>query len=177
MRRQKAKGKRQKSEDGDRKPETGSRKLETGLTGSSTARRVGLVCLLIALFPLLACSIPNLEEPECTAARGEVKEFYSYHFGNEMRFSAENLAPREKFLTPEFAGGLRGQEIDGDPFTTGNTDYPKAFRIGACKVVDPAKTDVEILLFWRDDVRNEQREIHAEVVKRGDAWLIDKIRN
>src|SRR6185369_10674358 len=42
-------------------------------------------------FWLTACSVPNLEQPECTDSRLTVKEFYSYHFGNDMKFSQENL--------------------------------------------------------------------------------------
>ncbi len=136
-----------------------------------------LVLALAAGVFVSGCSIPNLEEPECTAARSVVKEFYSYHFGNEMRFSPENLKPREKYLTPELAGSLPREATEADVFTTNSNDYPKAFRTGACRVVDPARADVEILLFWRDDNRSEQREIQAEVVRRGDRWLIDKIKN
>jgi hypothetical protein len=122
-----------------------------------------------------ACSIPNLEAPECTAARQTVREFYSYHFGNEMRFSPENLQSREKFLTPQFAESLRNRQTDADVFTTNDTDYPKAFRAGECRVVAPGRTEFEVLLFWKDDARSEQRAIKVEAVKQNDKWLIDKI--
>ena len=121
--------------------------------------------------------MPNLEPPECTASRGVVKEFYSFHFGSEMRFSPENLKPLEKFLTADYYKSLQNLKTDGDVFTTGDLDYPKTFRTGKCEVTAPDKTSVEVLLFWRTDTRTEQRSIHAETVKQSDQWLIDKIDN
>ena len=134
-------------------------------------------CIFGFTFLVASCSIPNLEAPECTASRLTVKEFYSNHFGGEMKFSPESLKPLEKFLTPEYFQSLRNLPPGNDPLTTGNADFPKAFRVGGCKVVDPSKTDVEVLLFWKTETRSEQRAIHVEVVKRGDQWLIDKILN
>jgi hypothetical protein len=133
-------------------------------------------CLLSFCLLLAACSIPNLEEAECTASRDAVKEFYSFHFGNEMRFSPENLRRREKFLTAQFVASLQNLQTDADVFTTNSTDYPKAFRTGGCRVVSPEKTEVEVLLFWKTDTRSEQKAIQVEAVKENNKWLINKIR-
>ena len=119
--------------------------------------------------------MPNLEQPECTESRGVVKEFYSYHFGNEMKFTSENLQPREKFLTVELAKLLRRFATESDPFTLTTNDAPKAFSVSGCKVIDANKAEVRVLLFWRDESRSEQKEIHAEVVKQNDKWLINNI--
>jgi hypothetical protein len=135
-------------------------------------------CLLLAACGSLNCgSVPNLEAAECNASRGVVKELYSFHFGNEMRFSGENLKQREKFLTPEFYRSLQGVTTDGDVLTTGGTDFPKAFRVGKCEVAAPDKTNIEVLLFWRDDARTEQRAINVETVRQGDKWLVNKVSN
>jgi len=135
-------------------------------------------CLLLTAYCSLNCgSVPNLEQPECTDSRLVVKEFYSYHFGNEMRFSAENLRKREKFLTPELFKSLENLQTENDIFTTNTDDFPKAFRVGKCEVVEPAKTKLEVVLFWKDDTRSEQKVIHAEVVKQNDKWLVNKILN
>ncbi|MBS1794764.1 MAG: hypothetical protein JSS81_12970 [Acidobacteria bacterium] len=145
-----------------------------------TNRTIKRLALLLGLFGIVfssACSVPNLEAPECTDSRLAAKELYSYHFGNEMRFSPENLKRREKFITPELFRSLQNAPPDADPFTTKDTDFPKAFRIGGCQVLDPAKTDVEVLLFWKTDTRTEQRTIHVEVVKEGEKWLVNKILN
>jgi hypothetical protein len=92
-----------------------------------------------------------------------------------MHFSADNLKQREKFLTPVYTQQLYGWQITGDPFTTGNDDLPKAFRVGACKEIAADKTEFQVLLFWRDDVRSEQREIKVEAAKQNDRWLIDGV--
>ncbi len=94
-----------------------------------------------------------------------------------MKFSAENLKLREKFLTPEFVKSLQNLQTENDVFTTNSTDFPRAFRLGNCEVFEPNKTNFEILLFWRDETRSEQKSINAEVVKQGDKWLINKICN
>ncbi len=129
-------------------------------------------------FLLSACGgVPNLESPECTASRGTVKEFYSFHLANDMKFSQVNLKLREKFLTSEYFKSLQNVQTENDLFTTDNLDFPKTFRIGKCEVISPEKTSVEVILFWKDDTRSEQREIKTEVVKQPDKWLINKIFN
>ncbi len=133
-------------------------------------------CILLFAF-LINCSIPNLEKPECREAQTTVKEFYSYHFGNDMKFSTENLRRREKFLSADFVKNLQNAPPEIDVFTTNSTDYPKAFRIGGCKIEAADKAVFEVLFFWKDDTRSEQREINVEVVKQNDTWLISKINN
>ena len=133
-------------------------------------------CILLFAF-LINCSIPNLEKPECREAQTTVREFYSYHFGNDMKFSMENLRRREKFLSADFVKDLQNAPPEIDVFTTNSTDYPKAFRIGGCKIEAADKAVFEVLLFWKDDTRSEQREINVEVVKQNDKWLISKINN
>jgi len=133
-------------------------------------------CILFFAF-LINCSIPNLEKPECREAQTTVKEFYSYHFGNDMKFSTENLRRREKFLSADFVKDLQNAPPEIDVFTTNSTDYPKAFRIGGCEIKAADKAAFEVLLFWKDDTRSEQRAINVEVVKQNDKWLISKINN
>jgi hypothetical protein len=139
---------------------------------------IAAVCVCLALAVVsAACSIPNLEAPECTAARGTVRELFSYHFGNDMYFSPDNLAAREKFLTPEFAAALKSSTPGSDPFTlTREDDPPKAFRVGTCEA-SASKASVQVLLFWKTDTRSEQRELNAEVVKQGENWLVNGISN
>ncbi len=140
-----------------------------------------LVIIAISVVSLLSlaagCSVPNLEVPECTASRGIAKEFYSFHFGNEMKFSADGLKAREKYLTPEVIAAVAGTREDVDPFTTGSVDIPKAFRIGGCEVTSPDAAKVEVVLFWRDDSRSEERRIHVETKRIDGRWLINRILN
>jgi len=141
-----------------------------------SAKSFLLFTLYFVLFTL-ACSVPNLEKPECTGSRETVKEFYSYHFGSDMKPSKENLQKREKFLTNELQQNLAEQTNGAKDYFTATDDYPKAFRIGSCEVVNANKTVFQIVFFWRDDTRSEQREVKAEVVKQNDKWLIDKVTN
>lgn len=122
-----------------------------------------------------ACNVPSLESPTCTESKNAVREFYSYHFGNEMKFSAEGLKQREKFLTPEFAAAVANSPEGTDPFTTGSDDLPKAFRVGECREISPERTESNVMLFWRTDERTEQREIKIETVDKNDTWLVNKV--
>ena len=92
-----------------------------------------------------------------------------------MKFSPENLRQREKFLSDDFIKTFQSAPPENDVFTTNSTDYPKAFRIGSCKAEAADKTVFEVLLFWKDDARTEQRAIDVEVIKQNDKWLINKI--
>lgn len=139
--------------------------------------RVSASLRLILLLALVAagCSIPNLEPPACAGSRTAVREFYSFHFGNDMKFSPENLKQREKYLTPDFSQKIGSLQEGVDPFTTGTNDLPKAFRVGECKEVSPEETEFQVLLFWRDDTRSEQREIRVAAKRQNGKWLIDKV--
>lgn len=138
-------------------------------------RKIVLFCLLLTANCSLSCSVPTLESPECTAARQTVRDFYSFHFGNDMQFSPENLKERERFLTADLVNNLQNAPTDKDPFTL-TSDLPKAFRVGGCTVEEPKNlVNFGVLLFWRTDDRSEQREISVEAVRQNDKWLINKI--
>lgn len=125
-----------------------------------------------------ACSIPNLESQDCTEARNTVKELYSYHFGNDMKFTGENLKQRERFLSDSLKQQLENQPESAIDYFTATDDYPKTFRLGKCEVVEvDKKVNVQIVLFWKTDTRSEQKEVQGEVVKQNDDWLVNKIGN
>lgn len=92
-----------------------------------------------------------------------------------MKFSTEGMKMREKFLTLEFAARVAGSKEGTDPFTTGTDDIPRAFRVGECREISPEQTESNVLLFWRNDERTEQREIKVETVDKNDLWLVSKI--
>lgn len=141
-------------------------------------RKITFFCLLLTAYCLPACSVPNLESPECTEARQVLREFYSNHFGGDLKFTAENLRAREKYLTPDLSRLLQKFLTESDPFTlTPADDLPKTFRVGGCRTLAPDKTESQVLLFWKDDARSEQREITVEAVKQNDNWLISNISN
>ncbi|CAN5572486.1 hypothetical protein BH18ACI1_BH18ACI1_18560 [soil metagenome] len=134
-------------------------------------------CILHFAF-LIGCSIPNWEKPECAEARNTVRELYSYHFGNDMKFTKENLGRREKFLSKDLKQKLENQPESAADYFTATEDYPKAFRIGGCEVVEPdKKISIQVLLFWKSDTRSQQREIYVEVVKENNNWLVNGIND
>ena len=92
-----------------------------------------------------------------------------------MKFSLENLQKREKFLTDELKQNLAAQTESAKDYFTETDDYPKAFRVGDCNVTNENKTVFQVVLFWKDDTRSEQREIKVEAVKQNNIWLINKV--
>lgn len=142
-----------------------------GFLRVSASRRLILLIVLAAA----GCGVPNLEPPACVESRDIVREFYSFHFGNGLAFSADSLKQRGRFLTPEFSARLATQPEGADPFTTGKTDFPRAFRVGECSELASDTTVFELLVFWRDDNRTEQKTIRVAARKVGDEWLIDRI--
>lgn len=149
---------------------------------SSKFRKRELKCLTalfafhFSLFTFTACSIPNLEKPECTAAREAVRDFYSYHFGGDMKFTRENLRQREKFLSKRLIENLSQKDESAFDYFTATEDYPKAFRVGGCAVVENEKrAKLGVALFWKTDTRSEQREIGVEAVEENGKWVVDKV--
>ena len=141
----------------------------------NTQRAGHLWLVLILILGTTGCSILNLESPACTESKNALREFYSYHFGNEMKFSAAGLKQREKYLSPEFAKTVASAQEGTDPFTTGSDGIPKTFRVGDCRELSPEHTKVSVLIFWRSDDRTEQREIWVEARDRNDTWLVNNI--
>ncbi|MGQ0542721.1 MAG: hypothetical protein ACT4O9_12840 [Blastocatellia bacterium] len=92
-----------------------------------------------------------------------------------MKFSIDNLAQRKKFLSDNLFASLNSESEGVDPFTTGTSDIPKAFRVGECKSISNDKTEFQVLLFWRDDTRSEQKKIKVEAVRQAGKWVIDSI--
>lgn len=136
-----------------------------------------LIFLMISVISVanFGCGVPNLETAECTQARDSAKKFYSFHFGNDMRPTADNLKMRERFLTPRYYEVLaRSGEGEIDQFTA-SSDFPRTFKIGECRAATPTKVDLQIQLYWRDDQRTVQQEVTANMAKQDDSWLLDGV--
>ncbi|MFN0140242.1 MAG: hypothetical protein ACKVQW_09170 [Pyrinomonadaceae bacterium] len=134
-----------------------------------------MFCIPFFAFCLSSCGIPNLESTECAEARVAVKQFYSFHFGNDMRPSTENLKLRERFLTKRLYSMLAAApESDVDPFSM-TREFPRTFKIGECNVDSATSVDFRVQLYWRDDERTVQQEIVANAVMENSTWLIDSV--
>jgi hypothetical protein len=139
-------------------------------------KKLGLA-LLISVISVagFACSIPSLESQQCSEARVALKQFYSFHFGNDMSPTKENLSERKPYLTDRLFKSLwAADSIPGDHFTA-TSNYPKAFRVGECTAASPEKTVFQVILLWHDDTRSEQKEIAVDMVRQGDKWLVDSV--
>lgn len=133
------------------------------------------LCIVQCAFFIGACSIPNLEPAECVDARDSARQFYSFHFGNEMRPSAENFKARERYLTPRYFASLATYPENGaDPFTL-TTEYPRTFKLAECKASSPTDIDLKIQIYWRDDTKTEQQAVQANFVKQDGKWLLDGV--
>jgi len=139
-----------------------------------TLRLLFLFCLA---FSVAGCSLPSLEKPQCIAARDTVKRFYSLHFADDMRPSAQNVKTSQPFLTPVLFQSLSTSNETAKDYFTQTDDYPKAFRVGSCSSDSDTKTVLQVVLLWRDDNRTEQKEVHVETVKVGGQWLINNVSN
>lgn len=134
-----------------------------------------LFCVLNFAFSIQSCRLYSLEPIECTEARVAAKQFYSFHFGNEMRPSSENLRARERFLTPRyFTALIASGEGSLDQFTL-TENYPKSFKIGECRADTPTNVDLQIQLYWKDDYTTVQQEVVANMVKESGKWLLDGV--
>ena len=94
-----------------------------------------------------------------------------------MHPSKENLKAREQFLTNELIATLSASNETSIDYFTETDVYPKAFRVGSCTSDSDDKATLQVLLLWRDDTKSEQKEVHVETIKTGNAWLINKVSN
>ena len=92
-----------------------------------------------------------------------------------MTFSPDNLEKRKAYLSPRFFESLKSAPPVADPFTR-TSDLPKAFRVGACTVIEPdRRVTFNVLLFWKTDTRTEQRPISVEMENAAGRWLIGRV--
>lgn len=139
------------------------------------SRKIAFCLLLVAYYLLTSCSQPILESENCIASRDVVKKLYSFHIGNDMKPSEENLEKRKRFLSKELIKNLSESQEEKKDYFTQTDDYPKAFRAGKCEDVGKDKTKFEILLFWRTNNQNIQREIEVETIKEDNEWKINSV--
>lgn len=141
-----------------------------------SGRKMAIVsAFCTAAFFMVSCSIPNLDTPECIEARPFIREFYSFHFGNEMTTTLKNIEARKRFLTPKLFETLTAAPTDADYFTTGTTEIPRAFKPGKCETGPNGSAIFEVLLFWKDESGSDQKMIRVETVKQQDKWLVEQV--
>jgi Protein of unknown function (DUF3828) len=142
---------------------------------STTYKATFFIFWSVFFFGPAGCSIPNLEGADCNIARDTVREFYSVHVGGTMKPTTESLNEVARFLTPPLLARLRAAPETKTDYFTATDDYPRAFRVGGCRQLDHDSIRFDILLFWKDDSRSEQRRIYVTLVRTGEKWLIDNV--
>lgn len=140
-------------------------------------QKTAFVFCMFSIVFLNSCvtgSMPNLEAAECAKSKETLRKFYSIHFDKGLKIDTESI-DQNQFLTDELSNKLKNIQSDTDFFTTSYDDSPRAFRLGTCKTIEPAKTNAEIVLLWKNENDSKQKIIHAELVKQDDKWLINNI--
>jgi hypothetical protein len=94
-----------------------------------------------------------------------------------MHPSIDSLEARRQFLTAGLFRSLSEGVAGETDYFTASEQYPKAFRVGKCDLKNAGSADVQVLLFWRNDERNEQKELAVSTIRKEGAWLIDKVSN
>jgi hypothetical protein len=143
------------------------------MSSISTVGRSITAILLCATFVLSACSIPNLEGQQCTEARDEVREFYSWYMGMDAAAREKQRDVYNRYIAPDFQSTAGS---NADPFYLSDT-IPTTFKIGKCDQKDDSHITMQIQLYWRQDRKTDQKEVYADMTKAGDKWLIDKVES
>lgn len=128
-----------------------------------------IFCVLLAA----GCSVPTLEPESCSDARGSLKKLYSMHFDRGFEPDDRYREERGEFISDRLKGEIDGQS--GFDYLTQTGDPPKAFRIGKCTETGKDAVSFGVLLFWKDEQRDEQREINASMIRNSGGWAVDKV--
>jgi hypothetical protein len=135
------------------------------------------VCAFFCLLPIAYCQlacIPNPESQQCSEARDSVKEFYSWYLGTDPEQRRKQPEVFRKYISG--TSSLNAVNSDLDPFFNSPTP-PTTFKIAKCETADADHTNIQVQLYWRQDLKIEQREVYADTVRTGDTWQIDRIEN
>ena len=117
-----------------------------------------------------------MESADCADATEAVREFYSFHYANDIAMSPDNLKAREKYLSPRLYEELLKNKPEKDYFTDSQI-APKAFKVAECHAADQNTAEVNVHLFWKPDDQKSaiQREAGVAAVKQNGKWLVDKV--
>jgi len=117
-----------------------------------------------------ACSIPNLDPPECAAARDVAKQYYSLAIGGDPMSHPDVLA-RLKALR---ASGFTAGPMEGDPYYF-SSEQPTSSRVGQCSALEDGRVKAEVTVIWRVNGKNSERKDLVTLAKTNEAWLIERI--
>ena len=137
------------------------------------------LCIVLCALCIASCKLPTLESEQCRDASLAVKEFYSFHFGNDMAPTAENLNARHRFLTDQLFSTVSAASDGKTDYFTKSAEYPKTFKIGKCEAPDAEHTNVQVQEYWLQEHGSTkdtiQRSLEVSTVKTGGNWLIGSV--
>lgn len=119
----------------------------------------------------LSCSVPNLESASCIQAQASLKKLLSLHFDKGFEGGPRYKKQREEYITDRLKGEIDSKS--GFDYLTQTNDPPKAFRIGTCTENGNDEVSLSVLLFWKDDKRDEQREVNIMMKRIAGLWRAD----
>ena len=134
--------------------------------------KISLLAISLAVV-FASCSVPTLESDSCSDARLSLKKLYSLHFDRGFEKGEDYLSKRGNLITDRLKDEIDGPT--GFDYLTQTDDPPKAFRIGKCTETGKDEVSLSVLLFWKDDQRDEQREINASMTRTEGRWAVDRV--
>lgn len=137
------------------------------------------LCVVHCALWILSCSVPTLESQQCNDASLAAKQFYSFHLGNDMAPSPEQLEARKRFLTPALYSSLNSSTSGTHDYFTNSDQYPKTFKIGKCEPAAGDHANVQVQVYWQEEHGSTkdttQRSLNVEMVKQNDTWLVNSV--
>ena len=132
---------------------------------------VRILCVVYCAACLAACSIPNLDSPECAAARDVAKKYYSLAVGGDPMSHPEVLAKLKALRAPNFSAS---PAAEGDPYYYSSVP-PTSYRADECSPLSDGRVKIEITVIWRVNDKNSIRKDWVTVAKSNDTWLVEHI--
>lgn len=122
----------------------------------------------------VSCRVDTFDTSPCGNASDAIRSFYSFHLGNDMTPSPENLEKRKKYLTDELFKQLSASDSKADYFTASEV-FPRTFKIGDCSMKSPDEATVQVQIYWKDDYNTVQKDVLVDTVKRAGEWLVSSV--
>jgi hypothetical protein len=133
-----------------------------------------LSVVLITTAVFVSCDQPVMESGDCLQSRDTVKKLYSIHLDGGANPTGPKLEKLRRFVTVDLYKLLSSADGSGEDYLTQQTDFPKAFRAGACRDTD-AGPELDVLLLWRNEESNTERTIVVNTIKQ-EKWVVNAVR-
>jgi len=124
------------------------------------------------VFAVSSCSVPNLESPECSAARDVVRQYYSLAIGADPMSNPTALSKLKALRSTNFTVSPVRGDADQYHFTS---QQPISYRVGECSDQTDRSVKTKVKVIWRINDQNSDRDDTVTLAKVDSAWLIDRV--